>query len=205
MIQRTRRLGKAIELQWHRQNIVKPYSWELQSREVQNSVLLVIDAWDRWLSKFQHTDSLCFRCPWLCKVDNDWCKGSRSPISNDPCLHIDNVNNIIHHGLFLVKKWTSTSSNGLWCEVYDLFMCFFLLHYAVWILHWYWGKILFLICFHDSLLDSMQNLLYDVVPTITHHVMLWDPLLKVATYTYLEFFYSSQKETPILWIYKHSI
>lgn len=52
-----------------------------------------------------------------------------------------------------------------------------LLHYAAWILDWYWCKILFITCFHDSLLHVMWNLLYDVLVVIIHHVMFWDPLL----------------------------
>ena len=140
----------------------------------------MIDAWDWWLSKFQHIDSLCFRFPWLWKPRNDWCKGSRSPIGNDPCVCIDNVNNIIHHGLFLLKIWTFASLDGPWCEVYDLFKYFFLFHYVARIFDWYWGRILFIICYHDSLLYLMKNLLYDVLVAITHHVMLWDPLLYVA-------------------------
>jgi len=55
-----------------------------------------------------------------------------------------------------------------------------LLHYATWILDWYWCKILFITCCHDSLLDLMQNILCDVLVVITLYVMLWYPLLYVV-------------------------
>lgn len=66
------------------------------------------------------------------------------------------------------------------CEVYDLFIYLFFMHYAAWILDWYWCRILFITCFHDSLLDFMWNILCDVLVVITHHVMFWDPLLYVV-------------------------
>jgi len=74
--------------------------------------------------------------------------------------------------------WHPLLHMALGCEVYDVFMYFFFLHYVAQILDWCWCRILFVTC-HDSLLDLMRNLLYDVLFVITLHVMFWDPLLYV--------------------------
>ena len=66
---------------------------------------------------------------------------------------------------------------ALGCEVYDVFMYFFFLHYVAQILDWCWCRILFITCSHDSLLDLMWNILCYVLVVITIHVMLWDSLL----------------------------
>jgi len=76
--------------------------------------------------------------------------------------------------------WHPLLQMALGCEVYDMFMYFFFLHYVAQILDWCWCKILFITCCRDSLLDLMQNILCDVLAVITHHVMFWNPLLYVV-------------------------
>ena len=97
--------------------------------------------------------------------------------SCDRCCEIDDPNNL--------SSVTSTSSDGTWFEIYDLFMYLFFIHCAAHILDSCWCRILFITCCHDSLLDLMWNLLCDVLVVIIHHVMLWDPLLYVVGILFL--------------------
>lgn len=73
--------------------------------------------------------------------------------------------------------WHPLPQMALGCEVYDVLMYLFFMHCATNILDWCWWRILFIIGCHDSSLDVMRNILCDLLPIMTQHVMCWDPLL----------------------------
>ena len=116
-------------------------------------------------------------------------------------MHIDNVNNAIHRGLFL-KIWTytfsstssSTSLDGLWCEVYDycLYTSSYLCCTDPWLmlmqdlvycmLSWFlaWFNVEYFIwctCCHKSSFYALRSLVVCFWDTlvVVMHVLFWNP------------------------------